>query len=138
MGTTKWPKTRARLLSCPSQQQQRMTPVSTPTRPQATMRSAHSSPYPTRRKPRTPSPLSQVGTIPLRSSRRHFTRGAAPSAKPTTLVTSVMASLECAAASSDGVSSSVAPQHAPAAVDTAEVQSQVEDTTVAQSQEEVG
>merc|ERR1712045_1069042 len=99
------------------------------------MRSAHSSPYLTRRKPRTPNPLSQVGRIPHCSKQLRLTRGAAPSAKFTTPVTSAMAQLECVAASRDGATSSVAPQHAPVAADTAEVQSQVE---VAQSQEVVG
>merc|ERR1711879_1049677 len=84
----------------------------------------HSSPCPTRVKLRTQSQPSQVGTIPLRFKRRHFTRGAAPSAKSTTLATSAMASLECAAASSKGASSNVAPQHMPVAVDTAVVQFQ--------------
>merc|ERR1739844_32250 len=93
-------------------------PVSTLTRPRATTKSAHSSPCPTRVKPRTQSQPSQVGTIPLRFKRQHFIRGAAPSAKSTTLATSAMASLECAAASSDGASSNVAPQHMPVAVDT--------------------
>merc|ERR1712029_919182 len=83
--------------------------VSTLTKPRATTKSAHSSPCPTRVKPRTQSQPSQVGTIPLRFKRQHFIRGAAPSA---------MASLECAAASSNGASSNVAPQHVPVAVDT--------------------
>merc|ERR1712150_154551 len=48
-----------------------------------------------------------------------FHSWAAPSAKSTTLATSAMASLECAAASSNGASSNVAPQHMPVAVDTA-------------------
>merc|ERR1711878_177038 len=67
--------------------------------------------------------LSQVGTIPPRSKRLHITLGAAPSAKSTTPDTSAMAPLECAAASRDGATSSVAPQHAPVAADTLEVQS---------------
>merc|ERR1712024_317196 len=117
--TTRWPRARAMLLSCRKQLPltTRM-PVSTLTRPRATTKSAHSSPCPTRVKPRTQSQPSQVGTIPLRFKRQHFIRGATPSAKSTTLATSAMASLECAAASSDGASSNVAPQHMPVVVDT--------------------
>merc|ERR1712012_505070 len=114
----RWPKALALLLSCRKQLPLPRMPVSTLTRPQATMRSAHSSPFPTRVKPRTQSQPSRVGIIPLHSKRRHFTRGAAPSAKSTTLATSAMASLECVAASSSGASSNVAPQHMPVVVDT--------------------
>lgn len=121
--TMRWPKAIALLLSCRKQLPLPRMPVSTLTRPRATTRSAHSSPFPTRVKPRTQSQPSRVGIIPLHFKRRHFTRGAAPSAKSTTLATSAMASLECAAASSSGASSNVAPQHMPVAVDTTVVQS---------------
>merc|ERR1712238_56951 len=121
----RWLKARAPL-SCRKLLLQRRMPVSTLTRPPALMGLVHTSQCPTRAKPRTHSSQWQVGTMTLRFSRLHFTRGVAPSVKSTTLATFAMASLECAVASNDGASSNVAPQHSPTAVDTTAVQSQVE------------
>merc|ERR1712045_1074581 len=73
---------------------------------------------PTRAKPRSLNPPSQVGTMPPRLRLLRFRHGVVPSVTSTTLGTTAMASLECAAASSDGASSNVAPQHGPPIVDT--------------------